>query len=377
MRIAILTLPLHTNYGGILQCYALQTALERMGHEVSVLNTNFVNVDYKTRMGLFIKRLIKTVLRKESRFYGWKTEREIICQNIQPFIDKYIRLRNIKDFSLLNEDEFDAIVVGSDQIWRPLYYYQFYCQPITDAYLGFAKDWTHIKRVAYATSFGTDEWEYTPQETKECALLLKMFDAVSVRELSGIDLCRVHLGMKATWVLDPTLLLTKDAYLALITQSDLKTQNRGLFYYILDVTPEKISLINRLADERGWKHYQENNLNIDCSSLYYYGKQIPKSIERWIAGFRDASFIVTDSFHGCVFSILFNKPFVVIANTERGLARLKSLLSIFGMNDRLVNSSNGVDFSYIHDIRWDKVNDVLNKHRQDSLSFLSKALNKQ
>ena len=77
MKIAILTLPLHVNFGGILQCYALQTVLERMGHEVSVLNTDFVNVGYKTRIGLFIKRLVKTCIGKESKFYGWKTEREI------------------------------------------------------------------------------------------------------------------------------------------------------------------------------------------------------------------------------------------------------------------------------------------------------------
>lgn len=368
MKIAILTLPLHTNYGCILQCYALQTILECMGHEVSVLNTDFVNVDYKTRVGLFIRRLIKTALRKESRFYGWKTEREVTHQNVQPFIDKYIHNRNIKDLSLLNENEFDAIVVGSDQIWRPLYY-----QPIENAYLKFAKDWSHIKRVAYAASFGTDKWEYTPQETKECASLLNLFDAVSVREISGVDLCRIHFGREATWVLDPTLLLEKDDYLKLIDCSGVKKQNGGLFYYILDVTPEKMNLINRLADERGWESYKANNSDVDCLSLHFE-KRIQLSIEQWIAGFRDASFVVTDSFHGCVFSILFNKPFVVIANAQRGIARLKSLLSMFGLENRLVNLSEVDNLSQLQKIEWDRVNAILDKNRQVSLFYLEKAL---
>ena len=188
MRIAILTLPLHRNFGGILQCYALQTVLERMGHEVSVLSTDTVSVTKRTRLQLFIKRWIKHyLLNRESKFYGGKTETEIVCQCVLPFIRQYIHRLDVKDYACLQEQDLDAIVVGSDQIWRPTYY-----QPIANAYLKFAKDWTHIKRVAYATSFGTDEWEYTPEETQECAALLKQFDAVSVREASAVQLCKEH-----------------------------------------------------------------------------------------------------------------------------------------------------------------------------------------
>lgn len=297
MRIAILTLPLHVNFGGILQCYALQTVLERMGHEVSVLNTDFVNVDYKTRIGLFIKRLVKTCIGKESKFYGWKTEREITQKYTQVFIRKHIHLLNVQDLSLLKEDDFDAIVVGSDQIWRPMYY-----QPIANAYLKFAKDWTSIKRIAYATSFGTDKWEYTHEETQECASLVKLFDAVSVRENTAVDLCRKYLEVEAVQVLDPTLLLSKEDYLKLIDQSKLK-KNEGVFAYFLDVTSSKMDLANRIAKERGLKLYQFNNPNVDCLSLHFE-KRIQQPIEEWIAGFRDASFVVTDSFHGCVFSII-------------------------------------------------------------------------
>lgn len=360
MRIAILTLPLHVNFGGILQCYALQTVLERMGHEVSVLNTDFVNVDYKTRIGLFIKRLVKTCIGKESKFYGWKTEREITQKYTQVFIRKHIHLLNVQDLSLLKEDDFDAIVVGSDQIWRPMYY-----QPIANAYLKFAKDWTSIKRIAYATSFGTDKWEYTHEETQECASLVKLFDAVSVRENSAVDLCRKYLEVEAVQVLDPTLLLSKEDYLKLIDQSKLK-KNEGVFAYFLDVTSSKMDLANRIAKERGLKLYQFNNPNVDCLSLHFE-KRIQQSIEEWIAGFRDASFVVTDSFHGCVFSIIFNKPFVVIGNEERGIARLKSLLSMLDFDYSVASNIH-----QLQKIEWNKTKLILDKYRQISLSFLRK-----
>ena len=360
MRIAILTLPLHVNFGGILQCYALQTVLERMGHEVSVLNTDFVNVDYKTRIGLFIKRLVKTCIGKESKFYGWKTEREITQKYTQVFIRKHIHLLNVQDLSLLKEDDFDAIVVGSDQIWRPMYY-----QPIANAYLKFAKDWTSIKRIAYATSFGTDKWEYTHEETQECASLVKLFDAVSVRENTAVDLCRKYLEVEAVQVLDPTLLLSKEDYLKLIYQSKLK-KNEGVFAYFLDVTSSKMDLANRIAKERGLKLYQFNNPNVDCLSLHFE-KRIQQPIEELIAGFRDASFVVNDSFHGCVFSIIFNKPFVVIGNEERGIARLKSLLSMLDFDYSVASNIH-----QLQKIEWNKTKLILDKYRQISLSFLRK-----
>lgn len=366
MRIAILTLPLHTNFGGILQCYALQTVLERMGHEVSVLNTDFVDVNCKTRIGLFIKRLAKTILRKESRFYGWKTEREIPRQHTQAFIDKYIHIRNIKDLSLLTESEFDAIIVGSDQIWRPIYY-----RPIANAYLKFAKDWKHIRRIAYAASFGTDVWEYTQEETTECASLLRLFDFVSVRESSGVELCRKYLNVKAVQTLDPTLLLLEEDYIKLIGRSNVERHEGGLFCYFLDEMPGKIELANRLAEKYGLGLYRANNAYADDDSQYFE-KRIQSSLEQWIAGFRDASFVVTDSFHGCVFSIIFHKHFLVMGNSERGLARFVSLLSLFDLQERFVDAY--VDIIKMNKIDYVAVDEKLKLLRYNSQRFLENGL---
>lgn len=364
MRIAILTLPLHTNFGGILQCYALQTVLERMGHEVSILNTSFDEVDYKTRAGLLFKRLIKVILRKESKYYGWKTEGEITRQYTQAFIDEYIHIRNIRDLFLLKEGEYDAIVVGSDQIWRPLYY-----QPIANAYLKFAKDWTSIKRIVYAASFGVDKWEYTQEETEECASLLKLFDAVSVREQSAVELCRMYLQKNVVQLLDPTLLLTKDDYLSLIQDSAITRHKNGLFYYFLDTTQDKMNIVFELSKKYELTPFRANNPNTENYSLHFEYR-VQSSIGAWIAGFEDASLVVTDSFHGCVFSIIFNKPFIVIGNTKRGDARFSSLLSMFDLEARWIKSSYSITTQQIVPILWNMVNTKLNKEREYSFSFL-------
>ena len=102
--------------------------------------------------------------------------------------------------------EYDAYVVGSDQVWRPNY------NPFMKAmFLGITER-EDVKRIAYAASFGTSKWEFSPQMTSECAVLAKKFDMITVREKSGVDLCREYFGVEATWVLDPTMLLNREDY---------------------------------------------------------------------------------------------------------------------------------------------------------------------
>lgn len=364
MRIAILTLPLHINFGGILQCYALQTVLELMGHEVSVLSTA---VTKRTRLQLFIKRWIKHyLLQWESKFYEGRTETEIVCQHTLPFIRQYIHRLDVKDYSSLQEQDFDAIVVGSDQIWRPTYY-----QPIANGYLKFAKDWTHIKRVAYAASFGTDEWEYTPEETQECAALLKQFNAVSVRESSAVQLCKEHFQVKAVHLLDPTLLLSKEDYLSLEGVKNTPKHQGELFCYFLDETQEKRQWAKILCSKRGWQSFQANNPLADED--VYFEKRIQLPLEPWLAGFRDAQFVLTDSFHGCVFSILFNKPFIAIGNAGRGMTRFRSLLALFQLEDRLLLSGQ-IETLAERPIQWEQVNRILEEEREKAFLFIRQAL---
>lgn len=370
MKIGILTLPLHTNYGGILQAYALQTVLERMGHEVVVLDRPFhrKGLSIEKKLTYYPKRFIKRYIlfRKNVRILQEEyVERvqPIVEQNTKLFIGKYIHIRTFSNVNTISEKEFDAIVVGSDQIWRPTPH-----QNIYDAYLEFALTW-NIKKIAYAVSFGTDCWGYSKQETTKCNELVKQFDGISVREESGIRLCSKFLNVESELVLDPTLLLDKNDYMELINSRETK-DSHFLLVYILDMTEEKQRLVDKISMEKNLIPLVVNSKVENLQAQL--NERIQPPVENWIQGFYDADFVITDSFHACAFSIIFNKPFIVYGNASRGLARFKSLLSIFNLSNRFITSTD--DYKAMPDINFDEINKIRNTFREKSMSFLLKML---
>ncbi len=330
MKIAILTLPLHTNYGGILQCYALQTVLERMGHKVRVLSRPRYGRSYCIIYPMAVcKRLFKRfILGKNVAIF--KALYEIVRQNTDKFIHKYIHQYTKRLWTDKIASNFDAIVVGSDQVWRPLY-----SQPIEEAFLSFLGD-AKIKRISYAASFGVDNCEYTKEQIDTCSSLLKKFDAVSVRESSGIKLCQECFGIKAVQMLDPTFLLSADDYRALIKNGKTEPIKGNLLVYMLDRTKEKEDLVERIAKEKGLiPFWMSSDIDDDMLTLE---QRIKMPVEQWLRSIDDSEFVLTDSFHGCIFSIVFGKQFLAVGNKDRGLSRFNSLLETFSLNNRLILS---------------------------------------
>ncbi len=235
MKIGILTLPLHTNYGGILQAYALQTVLERMGHEVVVFNKKarspFLSV-YRRPLyysARFLKKIFvnpHTIVRRE---YIARKEYPIISQHTQRFINQYIHCLITEHLEDIMSANVDAIVVGSDQIWRARYFSRMWDAELPNAFLAFTNGW-NIKRFAYAASFGVDEWEYPLDISEELKAAAARFDGISVRENSGVVLCKEHLGCEAVQVLDPTMLLQKDDYVRLIESIHQPKSDGNLFW---------------------------------------------------------------------------------------------------------------------------------------------------
>lgn len=361
MKVGILTLPLHTNYGGILQAYALQTVLKRMGHEAIVLDQGWKE---QTVLRLLIgsfKWFVKSLLSGE-RLYPPAKVQAIVGRNIKPFILKHIQPRYVID-NVLNIKKLylDAIVVGSDQVWR-----KYYTSHISYYYLDFARNW-NIKRVVYGASFGIDQWDYTPKETEECKRLLSLFSGISVREESAKQLCSQYLCQYAEVVLDPTMLLEQTDYRSLIP--DNMTDIPGeLLCYVLDENVEIERIISVISKKL---HYNPYHINIEQQKGLKLSELSPKqSVESWLQGFIQAKFVVTDSFHGCVFSILFNKPFLVLGNRDRGMARFTSLLSLFDLSDRLISSLEEVEEKIEIVIDWNSINERLKSLREKSLSYL-------
>lgn len=378
MRIGILTLPLHTNYGGILQAYALQTVLEKMGHQVVVFDTpnkTFLPPLWKMPLS-FGKRTLKKILGRTDRIFIEHFQnkiRPIMAKNIQPFIDGKIHRKVIKNFSQLSQSDYDAIIVGSDQVWRSVYFHMWLGQGVENGYLLFAKDWK-IKRISYAASFGTSNWEYTDEQTQMCRLLLKKFDAVSVRESNGVELCKKYFDIDALQVLDPTMLISTKEYCNIFREANTPKSKGTLLNYVLDENEEICNLIKEFSIKKKLIPFALNNSfeNDDTKPLEM---RIKSSVETWLRGFYDAEFVITDSFHACVFSILFKKQFIVVGNRKRGMARFESLLNLFGLEDRLVSADvNVIDLPIIN---YDLVYDKLNVLKKISLSFLERALNEE
>lgn len=372
MRIGILTLPLHNNYGGILQAYALQKVLKDMGHAPVVLdNSRMISLTFFTKWYRYAVRLAKNILLNSQLVVRYDKKHnypiKVMRKHTYPFLRKYVKRIDIHgNCMVLKDSDFDAIIVGSDQIWRPMY-----VDPIANAYLDFARDWT-IKRISYAASFGSEDWEYTPEQTAECGSLLRCFDAVSVRESSAVSLCKAHFNVDAQHVLDPTMLLDASHYITLFQQAKTPVSEGDLMCYILDSSEEKEALVQSVVSTYSLTPFSVNSkYEVPDAPLE---EKIQPPVETWLRGFYDAKYVITDSFHACVFSILFKKPFIVYGNKNRGMARFHSLLAMFGLEDRLVTTPDGASAIISSPIDWDRVNTRLAEWRQKSFDFLISAL---
>ena len=357
MRIGIVTQPLEMNYGGILQNWALQQALKKLGHEPITIDAY---QRYSTVHYLFncLRAIVKRLAGRRvglPRPYKGALRNELMGRFIEEHIDKTKVMWHYKR-DIVKKYGIEALVVGSDQVWRARYN----GDHLEDMYLGFAEG-LKLKRIAYAASFGVDDWEYTEQQTARCAALAQQMDAISVREPSGVTLCREHLKVEAECVLDPTLLLEASDYDSII-DSDWDDEEPYLAVYCLDITPEKEAFFNRLAATRGLKVRR-----------FSAGWKSQLTIGQWLAMLSKATIVVTDSFHGTVFSILFGRDFYTLCNADRGNTRISSLLTPLGLKARLLIdlSTSKLDTALID---WSVVNNALNSHRERSIRFLADSL---
>lgn len=374
-KIAILTQPLHDNYGGLLQAYALKETLKSMGHRPMVVNRRGTGSSPFRRFLSRVKQRLLNRYKSHNQFLS-DSQRAVISKQTNEFRARYIPelsglITSQNAMKSLLRQNIDAFVVGSDQCWRPRY-----SPCISNYFLDFAQESKGIKKLAYAASFGTGDWEFNEKQTEQCKDLLALFDAISVREDEGVSLVREHLGRDdAIHVLDPTMLLGTTAYDQIVAEQNAATSPGTLNVYVLDKNPEKEALIRCVADELKLKPFevmpgrrlqQDQVAEVNIESFQY------PCPSQWLRGFKDAEFVITDSFHGTVFSILYNKPFIAIGNERRGMSRFSSLLRMFGLETRLVQDLTPDTARKLleQSIDWPQVNVVLERERVKALSFL-------
>lgn len=364
VSIGILTLPLGRNVGGVLQAYALNNVLSNMGFRVETIDNQSEYHDYSPLIRLY------------HLFVTYKQRR---------FIKRYLKqsskqIRNSTDFDNL-PNTYNTIIVGSDQVWRLDYtrkYFKYY-------FLDF-NNTTSVRKIAYAASTGVskEEWlsninqseiSYIDNCLREC---LKDFDAISVREKTGIDICNWLGCNNVCQVVDPTMLIDKKEYAATFNIPQTKNHSH-LVTYILDSDPDKNNIITHHASQNNLiiKNINSKQRFKDLISLrdFNLNHYMFPDIEKWLFDMYNADFIITDSFHGAVFAIIFNKDFIVISNSSRGKARFESLLSKLELNDRLIDNYEDYQHRHWEHINYQRVNHILSIERNKSIEFLQNALN--
>jgi polysaccharide pyruvyl transferase WcaK-like protein len=264
----------------------------------------------------------------------------------------------------LVKESLDYLIFGSDQIWR-----EEYSPKITDYFGGFLSRNDNVKLIAYAASFGLDYIPISQEKQGICSDLLRHFSAISVRENSAKILLRDKWDVESDVVLDPTLLLTKSDYENLI--SGFENECVQIFSYLLDENEEKKQIVGRVSQLLGQDVV--HTFLYPRDKLGRAGKL--SSMQEWLYNISKASFVVTDSYHGCLFSIIFNKPFVIIANTERGIDRFETILTSLNLGHRLIYSLDQVCESLLYErLDYKSVNSIIKTLRQESISFLKNSL---
>ncbi|OUL59856.1 polysaccharide pyruvyl transferase family protein, partial [Flavobacterium sp. AJR] len=366
-------------YGGLLQAFALQQKLKSLGHDTWIINRLYSKPGVKPKLIKLVKNIFYRHItsKRDIPLSMNEFEYRYIYGKISYFKSKFIfpithEIYDTKGMNNLKKLDFDAFIVGSDQVWR-----QDYSPCITNYFLDFAIEFENIKRISYAASFGTSEFEIDQNKRSLISKLASNFDSVSVRESSGIKLCKEYLGVNAVQVLDPTMLLDVKVYKKLMTDENESASEGTLMSYFLDTSKIKQNYIDQISKELNLTPFSTMpKTKFTKESIGNFDDTVFPSVTKWLKGFEDAEFVITDSFHGCVFSILFNKPFIAIGNKRRGLSRFQSLLEKFGLEDRFLLDSERIDSTLIYKkIDWDNVNMILAEEKDKSIKFLLDNLN--
>ena len=312
-------LPHHQNIGNVLLKYSIFITLSKNGFEPYIIGRQF-------------KKANITVLKK------------------------LVNLRIISNFSEIKEKDYNILMVNSDQTWRK-WNGDFY----DVAFLKFAKNW-RIHKFIYATSIGFKDWKFNKEDEKIAKNLLKNFTGISVREKSLSNLIKKHLGIKADFVLDPTLLIDKKYYLKIIENyRSFPINEKFILTYKLKHNQLKKKMNSFINKAKG-------KLNL---KIYNVNRHKNEYIEKFIYGINNCKAVITDSFHGTVFSIIFNKPFITFK--RKNDERLKSLSDLLEIKDRIIDHEEEPDLSLL--LKPLCINKQrLNKMKLKSLHFIKNNL---
>ncbi len=365
-KVGILTFHFSNNYGAVLQCYALQKVVSSLGVECEIVDFRPKKINNKYKLipnflDLMKENGIKYTALKYAVSFRDFTKNYKRNKKFEEFRMTFLnmskRVKTVDDFYAF---EYVSYIVGSDQVWNPNIikgYEDYY-------FLKFINDGT--KRISYAPSISI---ELTKEDIVEYSNNIRLFDYLSLREESHCRIFNETLETEVFPCLDPTLLLEKAEYENMMND-DRIIEGDYLLVYDMHSSQVLTKLCKKISDKYNLKivsYSSGKNLSSSAASFYSYGPS------EFLNLFNFSSFVITSSFHGTAFSIIFNKPFYTINHKKKG-SRMKDLLESIDLESRLVFDS--FDTSQINDkIDYSKVNSKLKKNKTTSVEFLKKSLN--
>jgi len=363
-KIGILTFIWSVNYGAKLQALALQSVVSSLGFECEAIS-------YKRKEDSRIRESIRHLQSGQLK----RPVRELLLEAInwkrtwrfRNFTSQHIRLSPKTCFSLADlanrAENYDAIICGSDQVWNP--------DLTGESQLSYLLDFPNksaLRRIAYAPSLGNDTLDEKWHDTfKRC---LSKFDTISVREKSAGALISSLAGKEIPSVLDPTLLLSREQWSKYASNVEIKEPYLLVYSFGFPSGVEK--LIEQFAKNKGLQIVTFHKLRHYTNELNRYPNAGPRE---FLGLFSKADFVITNSFHGTAFSLIFKKPFFSVTN-KRGI-RLKDLLTDLGIENRIV-LREGIKDALFDDteINYAEVDKRLLMLREHSMNFLKNSLDK-
>lgn len=335
------------NYGSVLTYYALGKVLKDM--DLSSIMIRIPKMDGT----------------------GWE---DITNKNIE-FMKKYFAISEPIKFENMQECNqlCNSFMLGSDQLWVAFYNrlvgYTFFLDFVDE----------NKKKIAYATSIGRAKYEGDAEDKKIVTSLLKRFDAISVRESSGVEICKEEFDVDAVRTLDPVFLCNKQYYDELAEASKIRIDEEYILCYILDPTEEKKNAIRLLEQKYGikskiildMKHYKENSQKWSDENILN-----DVGVEEFIYAIKNCNYLLTDSHHGVCFAMIYGKNFSAISNARRGATRFDSLFNLFEISDLLMEEGEVLDrITSIPMINYGHIDKILLRERKGAEKWLKNALN--
>ena len=359
MKIGIITFQNAVNYGAVLQTYALQHTIEKSGGNSEIINYQCKKINYMYDpfpQTTNIRKVLSNII-----WYKKKKKKKLAFEN---FEKKYLKVTDKKYYNKENLEEtnamFDIFISGSDQVWRAES-----TDFDTTYFLDFVKD--NNKKYSYAASFGSDKIE--DKYIEKYRHLLKGYKELSVREEQGQVIIENLLHRESRVDLDPTFLVDKDEWKKIEKKPEEK--EKYIILFIIRKSEKIFRFAENLAKEKGYKLiYISNDRKKDVDATYIGGI----SPEEWLGYIDNAEYIVTNSFHGVAFSIIFNKKFFLELQPypAKANSRLENIMDMFSLRNReILNGKN----DYINEeIDYKSVEKLIQDRRSLSIEYLEKII---